>query len=392
MHYVNNMKVKFGDQNKMKKKIIAMIPARIGSKRIIKKNLRLIDGKPLISYNIETAVKSKVFDEVYVNSESDIFSNIAHSHGAQFYQRPADLSTDETNNDDFLIDFINNNEGDVLIQILPTSPLLKVEEIKDFVFKMLDGNFDTYVSTVNHKIAGLFKNELINSSRREPHISSQDMQPIQTYATVLMGWKYKNFKENYNKYGFAYHGGDGKVGYHPISGLTTIDVDNEEDFRMAEVAINLRRKSKFKEPKFYGELEDSVEKNVPEILKKDGVNSYNFKKENKPLVTIDRIINDNGTKSSWCHRLVNTEYNSATLIGQLPGEGNRLHYHPDWSEWWYIMKGKWEWEIEGKSHVVEKGDFVFIEKGKKHKITALGDEMAIRLAVSREDVAHVYPK
>ena len=63
-------------------KLIAMIPARLGSKRVLKKNLRLLNGRPLISYNIETAVKTGLFDDVYVNSESDIFSEIAYRYGA----------------------------------------------------------------------------------------------------------------------------------------------------------------------------------------------------------------------------------------------------------------------------------------------------------------------
>ena len=57
-----------------------MIPARLGSKRVPRKNLRLINGRPLISYNIETAVKSGVFDEVYVNSEAEGFFDIAEEN------------------------------------------------------------------------------------------------------------------------------------------------------------------------------------------------------------------------------------------------------------------------------------------------------------------------
>jgi len=52
----------------------------------------------------------------------------------------------------------------------------------------------------------------------------------------------------------------------------------------------------------------------------------------------------------------------------------------------------WKWEIEGKTYIVKKGDVVFIEKNKLHKITAIGDEPAIRLAVSRDLVPHVYPE
>jgi quercetin dioxygenase-like cupin family protein len=205
-----------------------------------------------------------------------------------------------------------------------------------------------------------------------------------------MGWKYTNFKENMNKLGFAYHGGKGKIGYYPIKGLSTIDIDNEEDFQLAEVAMKMR--SEFAEPEYYKGITDRVEVDVPDILKKDGVFQSNFSEENEALVNLDELMSKYSSSSSWCHRLVNTENNSATLIAQIPGEGNRLHYHPSWNEWWYILKGKWEWNIEGKKTIVKIGDFVFIEKGRKHKITAIGDEMAIRLAVSRADVEHVYPK
>ena len=81
-----------------------------------------------------------------------------------------------------------------------------------------------------------------------------------------------------------------------------------------------------------------------------------------------------------------------TIISQLPGEGNRLHYHPTWNEWWYIVDGEWEWEIEGQKRTVMRGDIVFMRKNRRHKITAVGDRPAIRMAVSRSDVLHVYPE
>jgi quercetin dioxygenase-like cupin family protein len=87
---------------------------------------------------------------------------------------------------------------------------------------------------------------------------------------------------------------------------------------------------------------------------------------------------------------VNSDSNSATLICQLPGEGNRRHYHPDWDEWWFIVEGEWEWWVEGNVKRVKKGDVVFIARNRQHQITAVGDKVAIRLAVSRYDVAHVY--
>jgi quercetin dioxygenase-like cupin family protein len=74
----------------------------------------------------------------------------------------------------------------------------------------------------------------------------------------------------------------------------------------------------------------------------------------------------------------------------MPGEGNRMHYHSDWDEWWYIVKGEWDWWVEGRTLKIKQGDVVLIERDKKHKITASGEGQSIRLAVSREDVEHIY--
>ena len=130
--------------------------------------------------------------------------------------------------------------------------------------------------------------------------------------------------------------------------------------------------------------------NVPNILKKDGVSHSTYNEANQEVTNIPNLINKYGRESSWSHTLVNSESNSSTLICQLPGEGNRRHFHPDWNEWWYIIEGTWEWEIEGEKKKIRQGDVVFIEKNRKHKITATGDKCAIRIAVSRYDVAHVY--
>ncbi len=135
---------------------------------------------------------------------------------------------------------------------------------------------------------------------------------------------------------------------------------------------------------------EHIEVEVEAILKKDGVLDNNFDDVNEQVVNAYELIKQNANKTSWSRRLVDTESNSATMIGQMPGEGNRRHYHPDWNEWWFILAGKWEFEIDGKAREIVTGDVVFIEKGKIHKITAVGDQMAIRLAVSRNDVEHIY--
>lgn len=367
-----------------------MIPVRLGSKRIKKKNLRLINGKPLISYIIEAAIASEAFDEIYINSESDVFKEIANNHKIKFYKRPAHLSTDEATNDDFTLDFINNVECDTVIQLLATSPFISPEEIRTFVDTMENNKVDTMISVSNVQIECIYDNSPINFNHYKQSPPSQQLTPIKAYACGIMGWNCDNYRGNMEEFGCGYHGGKGVVGTFPLKGFSTVDIDNEEDFLLAEVIAKHLESGVIQEPRYYGEG-GHREADVPSILLKDGVEINDLFDCNREIVSLDNIIKEKG-QGSWSKRLVNTENNSATLISQNPGEGNRRHYHDTWNEWWYIVDGQWEWEIEGEKKIVNKGDVVFIEKGRWHKITAVGDGPAIRLAVSREDVDHIYEK
>jgi quercetin dioxygenase-like cupin family protein len=206
-----------------------------------------------------------------------------------------------------------------------------------------------------------------------------------------MAWDTNTFKDNMEKDGCAVYGGDKKIGYYTITGIGMIDIDNEKDFYLADAIIKMKE---HKTPKRYYSQNDSLtaDANVPNILKQDGVLRSIFDKANQGVTHIPDLIEKYGRDSSWSHTLVDTESNSATLICQMPGEGNRRHHHPSWNEWWYIVEGTWQWDIEDKVKTIQAGDLVFMPKGVKHKITAIGDKVAIRIAVSRYDVAHVYEK
>ena len=90
----------------MKGKIIAMIPARVGSERLKMKNLALINDKPLIYYSIKAAKKSCVFDNIVLNSDSLIFEKIAKRYLIDFYLRPKELGSSQTRSDDVVADFM----------------------------------------------------------------------------------------------------------------------------------------------------------------------------------------------------------------------------------------------------------------------------------------------
>ena len=364
-------------------KIIAMIPARLGSKRVRNKNLRLLGNKPLIAHVVCTAKNSGIFDEIYINSESEIFEKIANQYDVKFYKRPKELATDGATNDDFTLDFMKNVKGDMLVQILPTSPFITKKQIIDFVEKAK--TVDTLISIKEVKIESIYKNKPINFDQKAQTPPSQLLEPVNAYACSLMSWRYTNFIKNIEIYNAGYHGGDGDIEFYKLDGYATVDIDEEQDFQLAEAIIN----SENREPEYYNENK-IYDHDVERVLTLDGVSFNDLYNYNNPVTEVSSIIDSNPNDESWSYTVINSKSNRATLIAQLPGEGNRLHYHSDWDEWWYILKGEWEWYVEGETLTVREGEIVFIERNKKHKITAIGDQHAIRLAVSRDDVDHIY--
>ena len=116
-------------------KILCLIPARGGSKGVPRKNIRLLNNKPLLSYAIESAINSNCFDDVVVSSDDDEIIKIAKSFGAQVsFKRPAELSLDETTSDDVLLHTIHelmkkDQEYDILVLRDCTVPFIDEKDI-----------------------------------------------------------------------------------------------------------------------------------------------------------------------------------------------------------------------------------------------------------------------
>lgn len=371
-----------------------MIPARLGSKRVKKKNLRMLGDKPLIAHVVETAVASGEFDGVFINSESRIFESVAQRYGASFYQRPAVLSSDDATNDDFALDFMDNVPCDVLVQLNPTSPFTTTEDIRRAKEMFTRDEHDTVLAAKEIRVEGVFRGAPINWNPLGQMPPSQLLEPIYVFCNGILAWRTGVFRRNMKERGCAVYGGDGRTGYCVLRGNSTVDIDNDEDFAIAETLLASAEASA-SPARYWDELpatREHSESLVSSILRKDGVVQNDLDDVNHELVRLPGILASMPTTSSWSKRIINSPSNCVTLISQMPGEGNRLHYHFDWDEWWFILEGTWEWEVEGVTHVVEKGDIVFIQRNRLHKITAVGDSRAIRMAVSKDGVAHVYPE
>ena len=110
-------------------KIVSVILARGGSKGIPNKNIKNLNGKPLIQYAIDASKLSMVGEETYVSSDSDTILEIAISLGAKTIKRPGNISGDLDKSELALIDFANRVDSDVIVFIQPTSPMIKSEDI-----------------------------------------------------------------------------------------------------------------------------------------------------------------------------------------------------------------------------------------------------------------------
>ncbi len=118
-------------------KNIAIIPARGGSKRIPRKNIKDFFGKPLIAYSIETALKSKLFERVIVSTDDDEIAKISKQYGAEVpFIRPKELSDDFTNVEDVILHTLNQleNNGEkynFCCTIYATAPLLQEQYLRE---------------------------------------------------------------------------------------------------------------------------------------------------------------------------------------------------------------------------------------------------------------------
>ncbi|BAH07231.1 hypothetical protein CKR_2180 [Clostridium kluyveri NBRC 12016] len=136
----------------MDRSFLAIIPARSGSKGIINKNIKEINSKPLMAYTIDACIKSKIFDDIIVSTDSKKYAQIAESYGASVpFLRPDELSTDTASNHDVILHVLNEikktgGSYDYTVLLQPTSPLRNENHILESIDKLLSYNGNSIVS------------------------------------------------------------------------------------------------------------------------------------------------------------------------------------------------------------------------------------------------------
>ena len=223
---------------------LCIIPARGGSKRIPKKNIKKFLGKPIITYSIKTAIDSKLFDEVMVSTDDVEIAEIAKQHGAKVpFMRSAKNSDDFATTFDVIEEVINyyknhNMEFNNICCLYSCAPFVTTDTLLIAYNKLIDKEFDTVLPVVPYsspikralrigqeRIYMIFENNL-NARSQDLEESFYDAGQFYWCNTNKLMLTKNLFTEN--------------TGAIIISELISQDIDNEIDWKLAELKFQLK--------------------------------------------------------------------------------------------------------------------------------------------------------
>ena len=226
---------------------LAIIPARGGSKRIPRKNIKDFLGKPIIAYSIQTALESKLFDEVIVSTDDDEIATIALKYGASVpFMRSVGNSTDYASTADVLLEVLqqlNNIKKTYqnVCCIYPTAPLISVENLRKGYLLLKANNYDTVfpicsfsypilrslVMDIEGKAIMKWPENLNKRSQDLPQFYHDAGQFYWANISVFLSQK-KLFTKN--------------TGAIVLDEVQVQDIDNEIDWKLAELKYSLLSK------------------------------------------------------------------------------------------------------------------------------------------------------
>lgn len=227
-------------------KILAVTLARGGSKSVPKKNIKKINGIPLIGYTIREALKSKLIDRYIVSTDDIEIKNISESLGADVpFIRPKNLAGDSSSSVSALqhaVSWVENQEKityDYVVELMCTNPLKDVHDIDECINKLITSNADSVIAVhkledhhpsrikkiINDKIVDFCVPEILESRR-------QDLRP---FAYIRSGSIYA-LKRDYLMQKNARYGSENSRPYI-LNEEKAINVDTQFDFLLAEQII-----------------------------------------------------------------------------------------------------------------------------------------------------------
>lgn len=230
----------------MKQRMIAIITARGGSKRIPRKNIKDFCGKPILAYSIEAALESQLFDEVMVSTDSEEIARIAIEYGASVpFMRSEATSNDYATTNDVLVEVFSEYEKrgksfDLAVCIYPTAPFITAGKLRNAVKIMQDEQADAVTPVVRYSFPPQRAFVIREGSLKYQYpecasMRSQDLEPIYHDCGQFYVMKVENvLKELPVKKSIPLI----------VSELEVQDIDNEDDWKIAEMKYQIMQEGK----------------------------------------------------------------------------------------------------------------------------------------------------
>lgn len=224
------------------KTFLAIIPARGGSKRLPRKNVLELCGKPLIVWSIEAGLKSKYIDKLIVTSDDEDILSISKKYGASIIKRPEELASDTATTFDAIKHTIDNLEKyDYIVLLQPTSPLRNEKHLDEAIEHLEQKNADAVISVCEMDHSPLWCNTLPENGSMQNFLKeevlnkrSQDLDKYFRLNGAIYICKIDKFLNNK---GFFLKE---NIYAYLMSKEDSTDIDDEFDFLMTEYIMKYK--------------------------------------------------------------------------------------------------------------------------------------------------------
>lgn len=227
--------------------VIGIIPARGGSKGILKKNIQPVDGVPLVARTIHALSEAIGLNNVYVTTDSHEIAEIASKNGASVINRPSEISGDTATSESAIlnaIDFLEDKKTplDIIVFAQCTSPFISSEEITEAISMIDSGEYQSvFAAKLNHSFLWKLTSDRqmigVNHDKNMQRQRRQELEGNFLETGAFYVFKADAFKETQNRF-------CGKTGAI-ISKVNPIEIDEQSDLELAE-AFAIFNKSRAK--------------------------------------------------------------------------------------------------------------------------------------------------
>lgn len=227
--------------------ILAVIPARGGSKGIPRKNIVEVSGLPLIAYSINAAVNSQRVTRVIVSTDDDEISEVSTSYGAEVVLRPDSISDDKASSESAIIHVLDhlqeteNYQPDIIVFLQATSPCRNSDDIDNAIYLMIKEDSDCCFSVLPEHFSGRWR------IKEDSSVCPVNFDPANRPMRQDYGIEYI---ENGNLYVFKpsviRDSGSrigGKISLYPMSALQSLQIDSKEDLVQMENILAISKSS-----------------------------------------------------------------------------------------------------------------------------------------------------